>query len=197
MDNPNRNFFNSKAKNWDKNVHHNLEKIAFLLRQLGIESEDKVLDLGTGTGILIPFLTKLENISLDALDISEEMLGKAQKKYGHLNNLSFIHGDFLEISLAAAKYDKIICYSVFPHFLDSKKLFQRAHHCLKKDGLFLIAHSESKEEINSRHQDIKHSLLSKKLPPVEDLYKEVQEFAYEIVDSLDNDEYYYLLIKKS
>ena len=46
-------FFNSIAEEWDKITKVNEEKINFLLSRIHIQEGDKVLDIGTGTGVLI------------------------------------------------------------------------------------------------------------------------------------------------
>ena len=51
-------FFNEKAGVWDKITVHDLEKVQYIAELMGIRSNDRILDVGTGTGILIPFYEK-------------------------------------------------------------------------------------------------------------------------------------------
>lgn len=55
-------FFNSVANDWDNMIKVDERKINYLLDKLSIHQEDKILDVGTGTGVLIPFL--YERVSL-------------------------------------------------------------------------------------------------------------------------------------
>jgi cyclopropane fatty-acyl-phospholipid synthase-like methyltransferase len=48
-------FFNERAEIWDEISVHNLEKVQYITELLGIRSDDRILDIGTGTGIMIPF----------------------------------------------------------------------------------------------------------------------------------------------
>ncbi|MDC4408355.1 hypothetical protein NQ665_18785, partial [Acinetobacter baumannii] len=48
--------FNNVAKDWDKKNAVNEKKINALLEKINIRNEYKVLDVGTGTGVLIPFI---------------------------------------------------------------------------------------------------------------------------------------------
>ena len=52
----NRDYFNSVAENWDQIVNHDPGKIEGILTLAGVKEGDIVLDVGTGTGVLIPFI---------------------------------------------------------------------------------------------------------------------------------------------
>ena len=50
-----KDFFNEKAEIWDEITVHDLEKVQYITEMLNIQGDDKILDVGTGTGIMIPF----------------------------------------------------------------------------------------------------------------------------------------------
>ena len=65
------NFFNSIAKDWDSISKVDEVKINYLLSQIDIKEGDSILDVGTGTGVLIQFLTKLNTKGkIEAVDMS-------------------------------------------------------------------------------------------------------------------------------
>ena len=108
-------FFNSIAEEWDKITKVNEEKINFLLSRIHIQEGDKVLDIGTGTGVLIPFIRGFNKMGeINALDVSEGMLCKAKEKYSNLPNIKFTLVD-VEEEKVEGEYNKIILYSMFPH----------------------------------------------------------------------------------
>jgi demethylmenaquinone methyltransferase/2-methoxy-6-polyprenyl-1,4-benzoquinol methylase len=74
------------------------------------------LDVGTGTGVLIPFLTGCTG-SVTAIDSAEKMIEAARRKFEG-KAVEFVHGDALEYPFEDAPFDHIVCYSVFPHFDD-------------------------------------------------------------------------------
>jgi ubiquinone/menaquinone biosynthesis C-methylase UbiE len=77
-----KDFFNEKARIWDEITVHNLEKVQYIAELLGIHSDDRILDIGTGTGIMIPFYEKyLVDGSVVAVDYSEKMIEMARSKY--------------------------------------------------------------------------------------------------------------------
>ena len=84
------NFFNSIAKDWDNIIKVDETKINYLLSQIDIKEDDYILDVGTGTGVLIPFLAKLSpKGSIKAVDISCNILDIARNKFDDINNIEF------------------------------------------------------------------------------------------------------------
>lgn len=50
--------FNEKTEVWEEISVHNLEKVQYISELLEIRGNDKILDVGTGTGIMLPFYEK-------------------------------------------------------------------------------------------------------------------------------------------
>ena len=142
-------FFNSIAEEWDKITKVNEEKINFLLSRIHIQEGDKVLDIGTGTGVLIPFIRGFNKMGeINALDVSEGMLCKAKEKYSNLPNIKFTLVD-VEEEKVEGEYNKIILYSMFPHLKrreDTIKKLVTENLC--ENGKLIIAHSSSREFLN-------------------------------------------------
>ena len=70
-------YFNSKAAIWDDEVaEKDAIKLSQMAERLLIRKGAKVLDVGTGTGVFIPYLQKHmgERGLLIAMDIAEKML---------------------------------------------------------------------------------------------------------------------------
>ncbi|HBF37373.1 MAG TPA: hypothetical protein DDW50_08645, partial [Firmicutes bacterium] len=88
-------FFDNLAGTWDMGSIPNDNEIEGFLRKLNITSGDIVLDVGTGTGLLVPYLMKYAPGKVIALDISAKMLQKLadkyQKNYG--TKLEILHND--------------------------------------------------------------------------------------------------------
>jgi len=49
-------FFNSVASTWDETCNHDMIKVESILDLIEIKSGSHILDVGTGTGVLIPSL---------------------------------------------------------------------------------------------------------------------------------------------
>ena len=63
-------FFDSVAELWDEINTYNVEAINHIIDKAGIGPDDVVLDCGTGTGVLIPYVVEkiTENGWVDAYD---------------------------------------------------------------------------------------------------------------------------------
>ena len=148
---PNYNFFNELAEKWDQMYHRDTDKIKTMLNLLYIRNGDRVLDVGSGTGILIPFLLeKTGGENIVAIDGAEKMIEKAEQKFSG-SAVRFIASDVTEYNFDPESFNHIICYSVFPHFDDKENIVKRFSRLLVKDGLLSILHSDSKEAINRIH----------------------------------------------
>lgn len=162
-------FFDEVAERWDSMARHPQDKLAYILDRLGPIGAKRVLDIGTGTGVLIPGLHARVGQSgfVSAVDMSEKMLAVARRKFLR-PNVEFIHADFCDF-YPKLPYDALTAYSCFPHFHDKERFFKAALRCLAPGGLLLIAHSQSKEEINGVHRRIEDRVRYGGLTPVRDL----------------------------
>jgi demethylmenaquinone methyltransferase/2-methoxy-6-polyprenyl-1,4-benzoquinol methylase len=157
-------FFDGLAKRWDESVRHDMTKVETMLGLLGIRQDSTVLDVGTGTGVLIPLLAKFTGeANITAIDFSENMIAAARKKIPG-SGVKFIAADVLEYPFETGSFDFVVCYSVFPHFDNHEEALRRLTELLKPDGLIAIMHSSGRDVINIGHS---HAPLLKKdmLPP--------------------------------
>lgn len=141
-------YFDSIANKWDTMCYHNPEKISAILTLANIKSNGRILDIATGTGVLIPHLLKHEPEEITAIDLSELMIVQARKNHSN-PRVRFEQSNFYEFEQTG--FDFAIAYSAYPHFSDKEAFVRKLSDCLNPNGRFMIAHSESKETINGRH----------------------------------------------
>ncbi|WP_195988403.1 class I SAM-dependent methyltransferase [Clostridium sp. D53t1_180928_C8] len=183
----NREFFNKLAYKWDEMCHHDDRKIRKILELSEIKENSKVLDIGTGTGILISYLLEKSPSKLVGVDISENMIEVAKQKYRG-KNVKFIVSDIMDFN--EGKYDYIFIYSAYPHFKDKEKLFEHLSKLLNNNGKVVIAHSQSRDEINHVHSKsdvVKEDVLL----PVEDNTKIINKYL-RTDKTVENSEMYYI-----
>jgi len=149
-----RQFFDRAAVEWDasetEETHTRLREI---VTGLGIEPGSAVLDVGTGTGVLMPLLLEATNGKgqIVALDFSGEMLRRAQAK-GY--PVAYAQGDAQRLPFPAETFDWVICNAVFPHFPDKRRTLSETSRVLREGGRLVICHTASRQAINEFHRSV-------------------------------------------
>jgi demethylmenaquinone methyltransferase/2-methoxy-6-polyprenyl-1,4-benzoquinol methylase len=156
-------FFNGLAEKWDESTRHDMTKVRTMLNLLGIERGHRVLDVGTGTGVLIPLLTEhTGEADITAIDFSPNMIAGARKKFEG-SAVTFIAADVLTHPFENGSFDFVICYSVFPHLENHEEALRRLAGLLKPGGLLAIMHSTGRQTINMGHSHF-HAVMHDRIP---------------------------------
>ena len=151
-----REFFNTRAATWDEKVtEKDPSKLEAILARMDIEPGSAVLDVGTGTGVFVPYLLHKigEQGQLVCLDFAENMLAITRAKR-FSEDIRYICADITESGLPDNVFDAVVCYSVFPHFEDKPKILDEIYRVLKPDGRLFIAHTSSRQAINDIHRSL-------------------------------------------
>ena len=159
-----RSYFNRQADLWDERIaEKDNDRLESLAKRLDIRRDATVLDVGTGTGVLVPFL--IEKVGpkgkLVCLDSAEKMLAKARAK-GFTGNIEYICADISRTRFGDEVFDAVVCYSSFPHFQDKAGALKEISRVLKKGGRLFICHTSSRASINQIHQwvpELSHDLI--------------------------------------
>ncbi|MGI6577982.1 MAG: class I SAM-dependent methyltransferase [Eubacteriales bacterium] len=193
----NRDYFNSVAENWDQIVNHDPGKIEGILTLAGVKEGDIVLDVGTGTGVLIPYLYKRisDTGKIVAVDVADKMIEVAKRKYPY-PNVSFVVGDAQDIEAGKGSLDFVICYSMFPHFSDKRAAVINLSRYLRKGGRLVIAHSQSRQAINDLHQNASEEVRNDRLPSADVLREYYFEAGLDVVEVVDSDEMFVVIGQK-
>jgi ubiquinone/menaquinone biosynthesis C-methylase UbiE len=149
-----RQFFDRIATEWDElEVEETYTRLREIVGGLGIEPGSTVLDVGTGTGVLVPLLLEATDGKgqIVALDFSGQMLRRAQAK-GH--PVAYVQGDAQRLPFPAESFDWVICNAVFPHFPDQRRALSEASRVLRQGGQLVICHTASRQTINEMHHSV-------------------------------------------
>ena len=151
-----KNYFSRVAAVWDETAAENDQvKLRLMAERLNIRPGTTVLDVGTGTGIFIPFLlSKVGNHGqILALDIAEEMLRRARAK-GFNGIVSYLNADVVNIPLPDKTFGSVVCYSSFPHFHNKAKALTEIYRVTRSGGYLFICHTSSRDAVNEIHGSI-------------------------------------------
>ena len=151
-----RKFFNDQAEHWDDTAGNtDPEKLRWLADHMIIPKDAWILDVGTGTGVFLPYLKEITNNigKIICVDFAFKMLTIAQNKNNdHLTH--YICSEIETLRFCCELFDAVICFSAFPHFHDKPLALSKIFTILKPGGGLYICHSASRETINNIHQNI-------------------------------------------
>lgn len=187
-------FFNSFAATWDSIRETKPQVLERLMQLAALPKGAAVLDVGSGTGVLLPYLRSAigETGNITAVDFSEKMLTKAQEKFAHLGNISFVVGDILELQLPAASYDAITCLNFYPHLHTRKQEFiVKMYDVLRNGGCLIIMHDISREKVNSIHRG-SEPVKEHRLPEAAFVGAQLQAAGYHSIQAYEDDTLYFV-----
>ncbi len=123
----------------DNPVRRWLQPAAELVEKIGLNTDDVVVDFGCGPGYYTTEIAKRAK-AVVAVDISSEMLKKAQEKTlrAGITNVRFIQSNGREIKLPDDSVDKIVLVTVFHEIGDSGAVLKEFGRLLKPQGKLVI-----------------------------------------------------------
>ena len=123
-----------------------------LIDALGVAPGERVLDVGTGPGVLIPYLRALVGSlgQVCAFDLSSEMVKIAFRKR-HSSGDGILRADVHHIPVRSDAVDRVVCFAAFPHFSDPGQAVREMARVLRPRGTLIIAHLLSREELAAHH----------------------------------------------
>lgn len=181
-----REFFDKEAHTWEEKhyppeVRKKLEEL--ILSEFSISPGLKILDVGAGTGILIPFLATLLGSSgiICSFDISFPMIQQAKLKLSRKQD-QVICADVHHIPFRSNIFDLVICFAAFPHFDNPEQAIREMARVLKMEGRLIIAHLLSREELARHH--FGRCEVSRDLLPSDETFTEMAENAGLVVEKI-------------
>jgi len=144
-------FFDRMAPGWDAGTIGNDDVIKTILDYAGVSEGLAVLDVGCGTGVLVPYYLARDVAEITAVDISKKMIECARKKCTD-PSVSFVCAD-AETAQFEKEFDCCVIYNAFPHFPNPPALIKNLSACIKTGGVLTIAHGHSREQINRHHME--------------------------------------------
>lgn len=169
MSNAHRDYFNNLAPEWCAKMTDAQEFRDHLIR-FGVSFGDRVLDIGAGTGRMSKHLANLVGSDgmVVAEDIADRMLSEGRRVTEN-RRMHWLCDDVLALAIRNAVFDKVVCFSAFPHFQDPIKALQEMHRVLRPEGKLLILHTCSSYELNAFHASLEGIVCQDVLPKAEEM----------------------------
>ena len=107
-----------------------------LYKEIKIQKGSNVLDIGCGSGALLPFLSdKVGNSGLvHGVDISNPLLGLAKKYHCAKENITFLNADAQSYNFKSLNYDNVVSRFGVMFFEDPMAAFKNIRSSMKNNG---------------------------------------------------------------
>jgi ubiquinone/menaquinone biosynthesis C-methylase UbiE len=187
-----REFFDGHAKDWDGAQRPELSpQLERVIAAADLRRGHRVLDLGSGTGVLIPHVLRaLEDTGqVVAVDISPEMLVVARSKRFPLN-VSLVAADAEAMPLPDEWFHRVICNAAFPHFPDRQQALAEMFRVLRRDGLLIISHPIGREAVNAKHREAHGVIAEDRVPPAAEMQRLLRDAGFADIAIVDEPEFY-------
>jgi ubiquinone/menaquinone biosynthesis C-methylase UbiE len=123
-------------------VRNNLKNYVRLIKDLDLQPQDKLLEIGYGPGIGIRMITEqCPTCIVHGIDFSKLMFKIAtryNKKYIDQGRVQLQQADFMKAPVAHNNYDKIFCLNVVYFWNELGEPLRKVFPILKKGGSFHI-----------------------------------------------------------
>lgn len=187
-----RRFFDRHAPTWDSEETARREAdLHRVVDEADLRQGDFVLDVGTGTGVLVSHILRRIGPEgrLLALDISRAMLSQARRKAGR-RNVVFVEADVHHLCTRKERFDRVICNAAFPHFEDRELGLREMVRALRPAGILVISHPIGREAVNARHRAAGGPVGEDRVPPPRAMSQLLSQAGLQDIAVIDQPEFY-------
>ena len=112
------------------------------IRRWARASSGAALDVGCGSGVYLPTLSKLY-AEVVALDANESLVRNAVPLAQKYPNVRLVAADISRSGFADGAFDLIVCSEVVEHIADPAKVISELHRLLKPNGILILSTPQS------------------------------------------------------
>ncbi|MBW1675139.1 MAG: methyltransferase domain-containing protein [Deltaproteobacteria bacterium] len=187
-----RDFFSELIHVFDPPLPEGVpERLKKIVASARIARGDVVLDVGTGTGILVPLIQEYEPDTIFVCDLSHIMLAHLQKQYPYAKTIA---ADIRDLAMPDGSIDVVFMNACYPNIVDKGSSFANTSRIMKPGGRMVISHPLGKSFVG---------LLKEKSPfPLDDFPEKseaeglLEPYGFEITDFVDEEKLYILVATK-
>jgi ubiquinone/menaquinone biosynthesis C-methylase UbiE len=167
------------------------ERLEKIVAHGKITRGDIVLDVGSGTGILIPIIKKYKPGCIHACDLSVRMLEQLRKNYPYVKT---IMADVRDLNLSGGSIDVAFINACYPNIVDKTGAFSNLSRMMKAEGRIVISHPLGKAFIISLKEIVPFPL--DEFPKGPEVGALLKPFGLKIETFIDEPKLYILVAKK-
>lgn len=177
------------------------ERLADVIAALpGLGPSSRVLDVGSGTGCLIPHLQARGVQDILAVDVSAAMVQQLQVLYpapsscGNDPGVRTWQGDFLQVPAYMGPVTAICMNAVFGNFVDLHEALLKAALILQPGGHLVISHVMGREWHAQLHRE-RPAMVPNALPDKAQLQQLIADLPLELVQYTDEPDLYIAVLQ--
>ncbi len=192
-----KDFFNTYAEKWDNEETVTPEKYRRIIEEAGISKGQRILDVGTGTGVLIPYILEATHgdVEIFAVDYAEKMLEKLRmKKFP--GNIKIFLMDIHKTDFEGSYFDRVTVNSCYPHFKNKKTVLKEIYRILKPDGICTICHPTGNKHVNHIHKNSHPVISNHVLESLPELRKSVEFEGFKFLKGIDEEDFFLISFTK-
>ena len=185
-------FFNSIVDIFERPLPNEVKaRLDYIVSLAKIRPSDVVLDVGTGTGALIPYILKYNPREIIACDLSGKMLLKVREKFPKVKIYQL---DVKDLPLPDASIDIAFFNAVWPNIGDKPSTLKNIYRMLKEGGKIVISHPEGRLFVLKLQKTVPFPLNH--LPDFHEIDALFKKFGFVIKKYIDRLNLYFVLAEK-
>jgi ubiquinone/menaquinone biosynthesis C-methylase UbiE len=191
-------YFDELAPRWDALTDAEARrKAGAIVDKVGMAPGGRVLDVGCGTGILLPFLQARLGPAgrVVALDVSSGMLSRLNGAAAGGGVLP-LQADAARLPLVSGVFDLVFCHNVSPHFEEKPTTLRELARVIRPGGRLAITHGLGRKALDDLHRKAGETVKEHLLPPNEAFRRWCADAGLRVTLLEDTAERFVLVAKK-
>lgn len=187
-----RKLFNKLYRLFDPPLPEGVpERLERIVASAEIVRGETVLDVGAGTGVLVPLIQRYGPGRIYACDLSEAMLRQLRR---HYDGVETILSDVRDLTLPDGSIDVVFINACYPNIVDKMGAFANIGRMTRPGGRMTISHPLGKKFIESLRESVPFPL--DEFPEKSEAEALLGTYGFRVKKFIDEPELYILLVSK-
>ncbi len=169
---------------FDQMHYHGTDALDVALAMLGIEGQQRWLEIGSGIGGPARYLAAYSDAHVTALELQpdqHEVATSLTARCGLGDRVEHLCGDFLEFERAPGSFDAIVSWLALYHIPERARLLDKCHRLLAPGGRFYAEDLCLRGDLNpSQRRQLVTELYAITLPHISEYRQDLEQAGFEV-----------------